>query len=365
LATERPASEAADVTTVEHRVELGTRTSRALGVVSALLIGVLVLLPFVVERSFLVSLTELMILIALGQLWNLLAGYSGIFSFGQQAYVGIGAYATFALADLVGLNIWLAIALSGVVALVIAYSTAFLIFRLEGGYFAVATWVVAETFRLLVKNNDRLNPGGTPQPLRTLASLGPDRFQIIYWLAVAVGLGSVILTLVFLRSRWGLALSAIRDDEETAAASGIDVHRVKMRVYLLVAAMTGLTGSVYLLNNVSIDPDSYFSIGLTAQMVVVVVVGGLGTVEGPIVGALIYFLLDENLSVLGTWWFITLGVLLIVLLLVAPRGVWGTIQARTGLRLFPTQRRLIVGENRSVHDGPTDDIRSEAEWTRE
>lgn len=330
------------MTTLEHRVELGTRTSKALGVVSAILIGVLLILPFVVERSFLVSLTELMILIALGQLWNLLGGYSGIFSFGQQAFIGIGAYATFALADIVGLNIWVAIALSPVVALLVAYPTAFLIFRLEGGYFAVATWVVAETFRLLVKNNDTLNPGGTPQPLRALASLGQDRFQIVYWLAIVVGVGSVILTLVILRSRWGLALSAIRDDEEAAAASGIDVHRVKVRVYLMVAAVTGLTGTVYLLNNVSIDPDSYFSIGLTAQMVVVVVVGGLGTVEGPILGALIYFLLDENLSGLGTWWFIILGLFLIVLLIFAPRGVWGTIQGKTGLRLFPTQRRLII-----------------------
>jgi branched-chain amino acid transport system permease protein len=330
------------VTAVNYRVELGTRASRVSGVVAAIAIAVLVSLPFFVERSMLVSFTELMILLALGQLWNLLAGYSGIYSFGQQAFVGIGAYTTFTVADLIGLNLWVAIGLAGFVSLAIAYPTALLVFRLSGGYFAVGTWVVAETFRLLVKSNDTLNPSGTPQPLRALSAFGPDRFQIVFWLAVVVGIGSVLGTLMLLRSRWGLALNAIRDDEEAAAASGVDVTRIKLRVYLLVAALTGWIGAIYLLNNVSINADSYFSIGLTAQMVIVVVVGGLGTIEGPVVGALIYFLLDENLSNLGTWWFISLGVFLIVLLILAPRGVWGTIQQRTGIRLFPTQRRLII-----------------------
>jgi len=141
-----------------------------------------------------------------------------------------------------------------------------------------------------------------------------------------------------------LALNAIRDDEETAQASGVDVMRTKFGVYLLVAAMTGVVGAVYLLNNVSIDPDSYFSIGLTAQMVIVVVIGGLGTIEGPIVGSVIYFLLDENLSELGAWWFIILGIVLIVVMLRAPHGIWGLIQERTGLRLFPVQRRLMIDE---------------------
>lgn len=332
------------MTTVRHRVELGTRASRVFGFIAIAVIVVLALFPFVVDRSVLSSVTELMILLSLGQLWNLLAGYSGIYSFGQQAFVGIGAYATFGAADLLGLGLWVAIGLAGLVAVIIAYPTAFLVFRLHGGYFAVGTWVVAETFRLLVKNNDTLNPSGTSQPLRALADFGQNRFQIVFWLALIVGAGSVVGTLILLRSRWGLALNAIRDDEETAAASGVDVHRIKVRVYLLAAALTGWIGAVYLLSNVSINPDSYFSIGLTAQMVIVVVVGGLGTIEGPILGSLIYFLLDENLSNLGTWWFILLGAFLIVLLVLAPRGVWGTIQQQTGLRLFPIQRRLVVDD---------------------
>ncbi|MEX1126093.1 MAG: branched-chain amino acid ABC transporter permease [Acidimicrobiia bacterium] len=336
--------------TVQHRVELGTSASRRFAMVGIVAFVFLALIPFFADRSLLVSLTQLMILIALGELWNLLAGYAGIYSFGQQAYVGIGAYATFALADLVGLNLWLALVLSGAVAVLIAMLTALLIFRLHGGYFAVATWVVAETYRLIVKNNATLFPRGTPQPLRALSVLGANRFQEVYWLALVAGVGTIVGALILLRSRLGLALSAIRDDEETAAASGVDVNRVKLTVYLIVAAATGLVGGVYLLNNVSIDPDSYFSIGLTAQMVIVVVVGGLGTIEGPILGAIVYFLLDENLSELGAWWFIILGVFLIVVMIRAPKGLWGLIQDRTGLRLFPVQRRLVI-EKPSVDGG--------------
>ncbi|HET7847054.1 MAG TPA: branched-chain amino acid ABC transporter permease, partial [Acidimicrobiia bacterium] len=246
--------------TIQHRVELGTRASRRSAVAGVSGLVVLALVPLVADRSLLVSITQLMILIALAELWNLLAGYAGIYSFGQQAFVGIGAYATFALADLVGLNLWLALVLSGAAAVLIAVPTALLVFRLHGGYFAVATWVIAETYRLIVKNNATLYPRGTPQPLRALSVLGADRFQSVYWLALAAGIGTIVGALLLLRSRLGLALSAIRDDEETAAASGVDVNRVKLTVYMIVAAATGLVGGVYLLNNVSIDPDSYFSI---------------------------------------------------------------------------------------------------------
>ncbi len=330
--------------TVAARVELGTRAGRVFAIIGSVGVVVLALVPLVADRSLLASLTQLLILIALGELWNLLAGYAGIYSFGQQAYVGIGAYAAYAFADLIGLNLWLALALSGLVALLIAFPTALLVFRLQGAYFAVATWVVAETYRLIVRNNVTLFPRGTPQPLRELSALGESRFKVVYWLALVAGVGTVLGALFLLRSRLGLALSAIRDDEEASMASGIAVRRVKLVVYLLVAAATGFVGSVFLLNNVSIDPDSYFSIGLTAQMVIVVVVGGLGTIEGPILGSIVYFLLDENLSDLGSWWFILLGVFLVVVMVRAPQGLWGMIASRTGIQLFPVQRRLVVEE---------------------
>ena len=197
---------------------------------------------------------------------------------------------------------------------------------------------------------------GTPQPLRTLSTLGENRFEVVYWLALAVGIGTVVGALYLLRSRLGLALNAIRDDEEAATASGVDVRRVKLTVYLVVAAMTGLVGAIYLLNNVSIDPDSYFSIGLTAQMVIVVVVGGLGTIEGPIVGSIIYFLLDENLRRLGAWWFIVLGLFLLIVILLGCRRWWvaacrnpPALVSRSSAGSWPTGR----GVTPPCHDGAT------------
>jgi branched-chain amino acid transport system permease protein len=288
-----------------------------------------------------VSLTELMVLLVMGQLWNLLAGYAGIFSFGQQAFVGIGAYTTFAVADILGLNLWIALAASMVVAGLVAIPSAFLVFRLKGGYFAVGTWVLAETYRLLVKNNQTLFPSGTPTPLRSLSQVGSDRFSVTFWVSLGLAVGVVVGVYLVKRANLGLALSAIRDDESTAATSGVAVRRTQILVYLLVAALTGLAGAVFLLKNVSIDPDSFFSIQWTAQMMIIVMIGGIGTIEGPILGAVVFFLLREYLADLGSLWFIILGVLLIVVMLRAPEGIWGIIQKRTGLRLFPIQRRLV------------------------
>jgi branched-chain amino acid transport system permease protein len=325
-----------------YRVETGTRAGRRFAWLGSVAILALVMFGFRAGPGPLATMTELFVLVALGQLWNLLAGYAGIYSFGQQAFVGIGAYTTFALADLVGWNLWASLAASALVAVVIALPTAWFVFRLRGGYFAVGTWVVAEAYRLVVKNNNTLNPRGTPQPLRSLAELGADRFTVVYLAALTIAVASILGVYLVRRSRIGLALSAIRDDIGAARASGVRVFRTQVIVYLLVAAFTGLAGSVYLLENVSIDPDSYFSIALTAEMVIVVVVGGLGTIEGPIIGAVVFFVLRENLSDLGTWWFIILGVALIVVMLRAPSGIWGVVRDRTGLRLFPVQRRLIV-----------------------
>jgi branched-chain amino acid transport system permease protein len=187
-----------------------------------------------------------------------------------------------------------------------------------------------------------LNPRGTPQPLRALADLGEDRFVMVYLAALAVAVGSIGGVYALRRSRVGLALSAARDDVEAAHASGVRVHRTQVLVYLAVAAVTGVVGAVYLLNNVSIDPDSYFAITLTAEMVVVVVVGGLGTIEGPILGAVLFVVLRENLSDLGTWWFITLGAALVAVMLRTPAGIWGAVVARTGWTVFPVTRTLLA-----------------------
>jgi branched-chain amino acid transport system permease protein len=330
------------MTVPAFRIRTATTSSRVFSVLGLLAVLGLVLVPTFAERNVLVSLTRVLILLALAQLWNLLAGYAGIYSFGQQAFVGIGAYAAFALADIVGWSLWPSIAAGAVFAALISLPTGFLVFRLRGGYFAIGTWVIAETYRLIVKNNATLFPRGTPQPLRALADLGRSRFSITYWLALAVAVATVLGVYMLMRSKVGLALGAVRDDIEAAGSSGVNVYRIQLLVYVLVAAMTGIVGAVYLLNTVSIDPDSYFSIGLTADMVLVVVIGGLGTIEGPILGTVVFFFLEDNFADLGTWWFMLLGALLVVIIIRAPRGLWGLFREKTGIRLFPIQRELVL-----------------------
>ncbi|HUP16754.1 MAG TPA: branched-chain amino acid ABC transporter permease [Acidimicrobiia bacterium] len=327
-----------------YRVQISTPASRRFAVVGALIVAGFASVPLWGGRGLMVSLTELMVLVAIGQVWNLLAGYAGIYSFGQQAFIGIGAYTTFVLADLVGLNLWVALAGSTVVAGLIALPSAWLVFRLRGAYFAVGTWVLAETYRLLVRNSKTLYPSGTPQPLRSLSQVGADRFSVTFWVSLGLAVGVVIWIYLLNRSARGLALSAIRDNEGAANTSGVAVRRTQVMVYVMVASLTGLAGAVFLLKNVSIDPDSFFSIQWTAQMVIIVMIGGIGTIEGPIVGAVVFFLLRENLADLGTAWFIILGVLLIAIMLRAPEGIWGIVQRKTGLRLFPIQRRLVMDD---------------------
>lgn len=172
-----------------------------------------------------------------------------------------------------------------------------------------------------------------------------------FWMALGLAVGVVIRIYLLNRSARGLALSAIRDNEVAANMSGVAVRRTQVAVYVMVASLTGLAGAVFLLKNVSIDPDSFFSIQWTAQMVIIVMLGGIGTIEGPILGAAVFFLLRENLADLGTAWFIILGVLLIAVMLRAPEGLWGLVQRKTGLRLFPTQRRLILEDQPGVNNG--------------
>jgi branched-chain amino acid transport system permease protein len=260
---------------------------------------------------------------------------------GQQAWIGLGGYALMVLADDLGLNMFLAVLLSGLVAALIALPTAPLIFRLRAGYFAIGTWVVSEIFRLLVASSTDWLRGGSG---RTLAAAGlidrSLRENVTYWLAVVIGVGAVALVYYLVRSRTGLGLTALRDSEVAAASLGVNTYRIKLLVFVLSAFYTGIVGGLIYLNVLRITPDASFTVQWTAFMIFIVVIGGIGTIEGPIIGAVIFFVIREYLSAFGGWSFILLGVVAIVMMLFAPQGVWGFLQQRFGLELFPVRRRL-------------------------
>ncbi len=322
-----------------------TPASRIAAIVAAFLIALLLAAPWWGATSTLRLLGEFMVYLALASLWNLLAGYTGLVSVGQQAYVGLGSYVMVALAMFVGLHPLLAVPIAGLAAVLIALPVGKLVFRLQGAYFAIGTWVVAEVFRLIAAQVTVMGGGsGISLPANVLKTMSPTKFwreASIYWLALALGVGALALVYGLLRSRIGLALTAIRDSEVASSSLGIKIDRIKYAVYVAVAGMTAMVGSLISLQKIRVSPDAAFSVNdWTAFVIFIVVIGGIGTIEGPIVGTIIYFLLREFLADLGSIYLLLLGSLAIIIMLLAPRGIWGFIAQRWNISLFPTGYRV-------------------------
>ena len=323
-----------------YTVERVTRASRVGAVVALIAIGALASLPYWGESSTMRLIVEFICYLVLAQMWNLLAGYGGLISIGQQAFLGIGGYALFALANQYGVNPFVSIFLGGVIAALIAIPTSAVVFRLRAGYFAVGTWVVAEVYRLLVANTSALG-GGSGQSLRAMLQYSKStRESVTYWIALAIAVGSVGLIYWLLRSRFGLALTAMRDSEAASESQGINVRAYKFLVYVLAAFGCGLVGELYYINALRIAPDAAFSIGWTASIIFIVVIGGIGTLEGPIIGTILFFLLRELLADYGSWYMIGLGLVAVIVMVKWPRGIWGYVAQQLDLRFFPVQRRI-------------------------
>jgi len=276
-----------------------------------------------------------------------MAGYAGLVSVGQQAFVGFGGYMLFALTIFGGLHPIPAILIGGLLAAALSVPVAVLIFRLRGAYFAIGTWVVAEVFRLSFAQVSSLGGGsGSSLPVdvvRSLADSRSGREALAYWLALGAAVIVIAAIYAFLRTRRGLALTAIRDSEVAASGLGIDIWRTKLEVYVVTSAFTAIIGGLIFLQKLRISPDAAFSVNdWTAFVIFIVVIGGIGTLEGPILGTLLFFALRETLADFGTVYLIALGVVAIVVMLKAPKGVWGLIRDRFDLELFPLSYRVRV-----------------------
>ena len=342
-----------------YAVHTGTRASRIAGILALILIAVLVALPAFASRSLIQDMFFILTMLVLAQFWNLLAGYGGLVSIGQQAFVGIGAYAMFGVVILTGLDPIPAILLGGVMAVLLAIPTAFFAFRLQGAYFAIGTWVIAEVVRLIVSQWRAVGGGtGTSLPREATGDLmfvsaiealldvrsAAARDILAYWLAVILAVATIGGIYWLLRTKRGLALAAVRDNIEAAKSVGVDAVRIKWTVFLVAAFGTGLTGALIYLQKARISPDAAFSVqDWTAYVIFIVVIGGIGTIEGPIIGVLVFFILQSLLADYGTWYLMILGIIGIIIMLFAPKGLWGLISARTNIELFPVRRRLTGG----------------------
>ena len=330
----------------EYRIQQSTQLSRIIAGLALVSLILLIAAPWWAGRADVRLLSEFFHYLSLAMLWNLLAGYTGLVSVGQQAYVGLGGYCLFALAMFAGVPPLLAVPLAGLGGMLLSVPVALLIFRLRGAYFAIGTWVIAEVFRLSAAQITQLGGGsGTSLPagiVKSIASSRSLREASTYW--AALGLVVLVMASVYglLRSRHGLALTAIRDNELASQSLGINIWRTKMVTYIVTAGLTTMVGALVFLQKLRISPDAAFSVNdWTAFVIFIVVIGGTGSLEGPLIGTILFFLLREYLADLGTVYLLILGVTAIVIMLKAPRGVWGFVKARYDIELFPLTRRVV------------------------
>ena len=303
----------------------------------------LALVPFFVGAGGTSALFDLFVYVTLAVMWNLLAGYAGLVSIGQQGFIGIGAYALLILNDH-GFGVYEGIPLAAAIAGVIAVPVTFVVFRLRGGYFAIGTWVVAEVLLLLVLPNQALG-GGEGRSLTQVPSLDPAvRQAFTYWVALAVVVISVAASYLLLRTRVGLDLRAIRDDEVAAGALGVRTNWGKRIIFIVSAAGCGAVGALILANSLNVVPESIFSVQYSAYMIFMVLIGGVGTFEGPIIGALLFYLLERNLAQIGSWYLVLLGCLAVVVILWFPQGIWGEVRHRLGFSVFPVEYEVRPNE---------------------
>lgn len=283
--------------------------------------------------------TSLLILVLIAAMWNALAGYGGLVSVGQQAFIGLGAYGTVWLAQH-NMTPFLAMAVAALFCAAVSLPLSFIVLRFRGAQFAIGMWVVAEVCAILVSLDAALG-AGTGTSLIELNVYSPvERQRYTYWLTLGFTVFFLALLFVLLRSRLGASFQAIRDDEEAAASLGVRVVAGKRILFVIAAAGCGAAGAVTLANTYFVEPTSIFGVDWTAYMIFMVLVGGLGTFEGPIIGAIVLFVIQNEFGDNGAWYLVGLGAAAMAFALLLPRGVWGTLEGRFGVRVMPVGYRL-------------------------
>jgi ABC-type branched-subunit amino acid transport system permease subunit len=340
LAPETGMIEAPDV-----RVARSQRNVAWTGVGALIVVAVLAYFPYLVYSGTTAILVQAFIVLTLASMWNLLAGYAGLVSVGQQAFVGLGAYFVLIMA-LHGLSPFAALPVAAIVCGVAALPLWWLVSRLRSGYFAIATWVVAAAISLFVERFQSLG-GGTGLPLPGFTNMDPTLLTAYtYWAGLAVSVLALLAVYLILRGRLGLVLTAIRDDEVAARSSGARTGLARLLVFVVAGAGCGAAGAVLAISQLQVQPSAVFSVQWTAEMAFATIIGGLGTIEGPILGTAVYIVLQQTLASYNAWYLIILGLVAILVALFARRGLWGLVDARVNLRLFPVGYWLRTDDDR-------------------
>jgi len=331
--------QAREPTGVPVAVSRWSHAASAFTAASAVGVVILVAVPYVAGGPAEQPLITLLTFIAMASLWNLLAGFSGLTSFGQHAYLGLGAYALYLVASR-GVNPLAGILLAAAIAAVISLPVSAIVLRLSGGYFAVATLVVAAVFQIVATLSPSVG-GTTGVSVPGLAGYGPVlREALVYWATLAVAVASVAGVYLLVRRTFGLDARAVGSDPVAAASLGVRVGRIRRLAYLAAAGGAGAVGALIALQTLYVEPTSVFNVQYSVYMLFMVLVGGMGTIEGPILGALVLFALQEALSSYGAWYLVVVGGLAVAATLVGSRGLWGLVRDRFGWSLLPIGYRV-------------------------
>lgn len=321
------------------RVERWTRASVTAVAAVVVLLAILAFGPALFSPIAVNELTRLFVYVILAVMWNALAGYGGLISVGQQGFFGLGAYAAIRLAD-AGMNPFLAIFVGAALVGVLSWPVSIFMLRLKEGAFAIGTWVLAELAMLLI-TLDPIVHGDTGTSLLQLTSMAaPLRRAATYWSALGAMAALLVVLFILLRHRVGVSIQAIRDDEDAAGAVGVRVMSTKRILFVIAAVASAVGGGLWLATTITFQPPSFFSVNWSAFMIFMVLVGGIGTFEGAIIGAILFFLLENYLGGTGVWYLVTIGAVSLGFALLLPRGIWGTAARRFAFNLLPVGYRV-------------------------
>jgi branched-chain amino acid transport system permease protein len=312
--------------------------------------------PWILGDGAISLFFEILLMLAMAQLWNLLAGYAGLVSMGLQCFVGLGGYTTIFAANYFSISPYWVLPLAPLVCGVIAACSTLLLFRLRDAYFSIATWVFSEVVAVLVL----MMPGLGHVTGMTLETARDIDFETLlrtnFWIAAALAGGTTLGIYVLMRSPLGLGMLSVRDNEVAATSIGVDVWRNRFIAYVAAAAGCGLAGGVSFMAALFITVTTAFDLNWVVAMIFIVIIGGIGTIEGPIVGTAVFFgvrqLCTNVFALTGSWYLIALGTVAVLTMLAAPSGIWSFICRRLRIEWLSVKREIpSLPQSGSLYDG--------------